>query len=77
MSSTNGYESTSSVIGKESIACGLGIKSRAKASLNSWIVLAERNDKGVILFIKSAKIDGKRMKADTWYNLIDGKFVKS
>ena len=75
MSSVNGDYSTSSVDGKESAACGLGYKNKAKASLNSWIILSERNNNNEILCIKTAKIDGNKMKADTWYILENGKFI--
>jgi hypothetical protein len=54
----------------------IGFDSKAKASLGSWIVLTEW-DEDHIIFLKSAKIDGKRMKPDTWYMLKGGKFVKS
>jgi hypothetical protein len=64
------------VDGKESVAMAIGIESKAKASLGSWIVLTEW-DEDHIICLKSVKIDGKRMKADTWYMLKDGKFVKS
>ena len=91
-SSATGYQSASSATGdyssvcivdtdkiksKESIAAGFGYKNKAKASAGNWIVLANRNDKGEILHIKSAKVGG-RIKADTWYTLDDaGKFVRA
>jgi hypothetical protein len=75
MSSTSGSYSSSSVIGKESVACGLGYQNKAKASLDSWIVLTERKNDGTIINIKSAKIDGKKMKAETFYILKRGKFI--
>ena len=75
-----GYSSVATVEGKNSIACGLGIRNRAKASKGSWIVLVEwieENDKWTIKDIKTAKIDGKKLKADTFYELKKGKFIKS
>jgi len=77
MSSVNGFESSSSVIGENSIACGLGISNKAKASLNSWIVLAERSNESEILTVKSTKIDGKKLLPDTFYMLKNGKFIKA
>jgi transcription elongation factor len=75
-----GYQSAASVEGKESIACGLGIENKAKASLGSWIVLTEwgQGDNGGwhIKSLKSAKIDGRKLKADVWYELKNGKFVE-
>jgi len=64
-----------------SIACSTGIESQAKASLGSWIILAEwKQDKDYnwnIKEIKTAKIDGKKLKADTFYKLKNGKFIKA
>jgi len=71
-----GDRSAAEVTGKDSIACGLGCDNQARASLGSWIVLAERKDNGEIKAVKSAKIDGKKMKADTWYKLINGQFTE-
>jgi hypothetical protein len=34
-------------------------------------------DKDEILFLKSAKIDGKKLKADTFYKVENGKFIKA
>ena len=67
--------------GENSIACSLGAQNEAKASLGSWIVLAEwKQDKDYnwqLKSIKSAKIDDKKLKADTFYKLKNGKFVKA
>jgi len=68
-----GYRSAASVEGKESIACGLGYGCKAKGALGCWIVLAERGDDYKILTVKTAKVDGKKIKADTWYFLEGGK----
>ncbi|MDD5353414.1 MAG: hypothetical protein PHS93_09660, partial [Candidatus Omnitrophica bacterium] len=76
ISSTCGSYSNSSVVGKQSVACGLGYKNKAKATKDSWIVLAERNVNGEIINLKSAKIDGKKMKENTWYEIVDGKFLE-
>ena len=48
----------------------------AKGGLGSWIVLAERDQNWNILDVKTAKIDGKKLKEDTWYQLVKGKFQK-
>jgi len=42
-----------------------------------WITLAEYDDNGVVKFVKSAKIDGKKLKEDVWYKLENKKFVKA
>jgi hypothetical protein len=86
MSSVNGYKSKTSIIdtdkikSKNSVAMGIGICCEAKASLGNWIILAEseKDKKGDwnIIFIKSAQVDGKKIKADTFYTLKNGKFVE-
>ena len=47
----------------------------SKGSQGNWIVCAEWV-KGVPVSVKSTKVDGKKIKADTWYQLRDGKFVE-
>jgi hypothetical protein len=58
----------------------MGIEGKASGSLGCWIVLTEwkKNKEGnwKIRTVKSAKVDGKRIKPDTFYSLIDGKFVE-
>ena len=68
------------VEGAESIALSVGYKSAAAASLGSWIVLAEweRNEEGEyhIIDVKSARVDGERIKPDTLYRIEKGEFVE-
>jgi hypothetical protein len=71
-----GYHSAAVVSGESSVACALGAHSKAKASLGSAIVIAERDDQGRLLRIKAAIVDGKKIKADTFYVLENGKFKK-
>ena len=73
---TSGYYSPAATAGKESIAASLGREGKAKAALGSWIVLAEyKCDSLEVLSVKTAKVDGKKIKADTFYELKKGKFV--
>ena len=63
--------------GKESIAAAFGIEGKAKACLGSWIMLAEwanTSEGWHIKTVKTAKIDGEKLKADTWYMLKNGEF---
>ena len=58
-----------------------GNKSIAKATVGSWITLAEWkwNDKkkrDVPVCVKTEYVDGENIKADTWYQLRNGKFVE-
>ena len=75
-----GRRSVATVEGEESIAISTGIKSKAKGSLGCYIVLAEwyRNECGNwhIKHVQSAKVDGEKIKADTFYTLQNGEFVE-
>ena len=67
--------------GEDSVVMCAGEKSRAKATVGSWITLAEWkwNDKkkrNVPVCVKTEYVDGERIKADTWYQLKDGEFVE-
>ena len=73
---TSGYYSHAATSGKDSIAASIGREAKAKAALGSWIVLAEyKPDSLEVLTVKTAKVDGKKIKADTFYKLSKGKFV--
>ena len=65
-----------SAMGKGSIAAAIGIEGMAKAAKGNWIVLAEYTEDRTIRWVKTEKIDGKTLKADTFYMLKKGKFVE-
>jgi hypothetical protein len=75
-----GYRSAASVEGFESIAIVTGYDCKAKGSLGCWIVLTERGEWDgntyPIKCVKSFKVDGKKVKSNTWYKLINGKLTK-
>ena len=63
--------------GKDSVIMCAGYNSKAKAAIGSWITLAEWKrieDVWKPICVKTEQVDGKRIKADTYYRLIDGKF---
>ena len=62
--------------GEHSIVCAIGYKAIAKASIGSWITLAEFDNRGIVKLVKTEQVDGERIKADTFYKLEDGKFVE-
>ena len=66
--------------GKNSVAVAWGRESKAKAAKGSYIVLAEYGEwngkEYPLLHAKMRKVDGKTIKADTFYRLKDGKFVE-
>ena len=75
-----GYYSVASVEGKESVAMAIGYESKAKGALGCWIVLSEWegiNGEYHIKDVQCAKVDGKKIKADTYYRLRNGEFVEA
>ena len=75
-----GNSSAASVEGKESIAIVTGKDSKAKGALGCWIVLTERGEwdgNGYpIKEVKAFKVDGDKIKAYTWYKLVDGEPIE-
>ena len=64
--------SAAKVSGEESIAIVTGSDSMASGTLGCWLVLTERDDVRYIKEVRAVKVDGKRIKADTYYKLVDG-----
>ena len=78
----SGYKSTVVAAGPECIAVAFGYKSKAKGVKGSYLVLAEwegnddkywKPDAWKLKGVKTVHIDGRRYKADTFYELIGGK----
>ncbi|HGK4055342.1 TPA: hypothetical protein ACJ2O9_000214 [Klebsiella pneumoniae] len=75
--SNTGDYSAAEVSGSHSVAAAFGIESKARASLNSAIVLCYRNDEGELIHIRASKVGENDIKPDTWYTLnADGQFVE-
>ena len=75
-----GDRSAATVEGKESVAMAIGYDSKAKGSIGCFIVLAEYKKLGCechIVDVKSAKVDGEKIKPNTFYKLINGEFVEA
>ena len=67
--------------GEDSVIMCAGNKSKAKAKIGSWITLAEwkwsdEKKRDVPVCVKTEYVDGVNIKADTWYQLKNGKFVE-
>ena len=67
--------------GEDSVIMCAGDNSKAKAKVGSWITLAEwewsdEKNRNVPICVKTEYVDGKSIKADTWYQLNNGKFVE-
>ena len=74
--STGDYAKIGST-GEHSVVMAAGHNSIAKAKIGSWITLAEweyNDDVWVPIYVKTEQVDGERIKADTFYKLIDGEF---
>ena len=70
-----GNQSAARVDGKQSVAIATGCQSKACGALGCWLVLAEWRD-GEIVDMQLARVDGEKIKADTWYMLQGGSFVE-
>ena len=71
-----GYCSAAEVSGKESIAIVTGKGSKARGALGNWLVLTERDEDWHILGVQAVKVDGEKVKADTWYRLVNGELTE-
>ena len=65
--------------GEDSVICCAGNKAVVKAKQGSWITLAEwkysdEKERYIPVYVKTEFVDGERIKADTWYKLVDGEF---
>ena len=74
---SSGYSAQIGSSGQDSVIMCAGHDSKAKAAIGSWITLAEWKrieDVWKPICVKTEQVDGKRIKADAYYRLIDGKF---
>jgi hypothetical protein len=84
--SNSGYRGAAFTIGsyssaetkkENSFAVALGYQNKASGFLGSWLVLAEWDEDGkVVKNVETVKVDGKNIKADTWYKLENKKFIE-
>ena len=77
----SGYYSQLAASGADSVVAGIGIDNVAKASKGSWITLAEwewSGEKGryIPVCVKTERVDGEKIKADTLYKLVNGRFCE-
>ncbi len=68
--------------GLGSVVCCAGHGSKVKAKKGSWITLAEwqydaNKDRYVPVCVKTEKVDGERIKEDTFYTLVNGEFKEA
>ena len=67
--------------GEDGVGVSAGINCVIKGKIGNWITLSEwkedsKKNRFVPVSVKSAKIDGKILKEDVFYKLVDGKFVE-
>ena len=63
--------------GEHSVVMAAGNNSIAKAKIGSWITLAEWDcidGVWIPICVKTEQVDGERIKADTFYKLVNGEF---
>ena len=78
---SSGYYAKIDSTGADSVIMCAGYKSKAKAKIGSWITLTEwvyNEEKGryVPVCVKTEYVDGENIKADTYYQLIEGVFTE-
>ena len=62
--------------GLKSVGANIGVNGKIKGKKGDWIVLAEYDKNIFPICVKSAQIDGEKIKEDTFYQLKNGKFVE-
>jgi hypothetical protein len=77
----SGHYSQLEMTGRNSVGAAIGIENKIKGVIGDWITLAEwkhdkKKDRWIPVHVASAQIDGKKLKADTWYELRGKKFVE-
>ena len=78
--SATGDQGAASATGKAGIALAVGYECKAMGALGCAICCVERGEWDgntyPIIAVKAAIVDGKKIKADTWYRLKNGEFVE-
>jgi hypothetical protein len=75
----SGDSSQLEMTGSDSVGANIGINGIVKGRIGCWITLAEYKidkNKYIPVCVKSAKIDGKKIKEDVFYKLENKKFIK-
>ena len=75
-----GYMSAATVEGQASFAIATGVEGKARGKKGCYIAVAEweyKDGEYRPIAFKTAKVDGKKIKEDTFYKLKNGKFVEA
>ena len=85
-SSATGYKGASSAEDKDSIAVAWGYHGKAKGVIDSYLVLADwegdesnywTQDLWTLKGAKMVRVDGEKIKENTWYTMKNGEFVEA
>ena len=77
---SSGYGAQIGSSGKNSVICCAGNGCKAKAKIDSWITLSEWkivNGEYAPVCVKTERVDGVRIKEDTYYKLENGEFIEA
>ena len=66
----------SSACGKNGVAVVRGADLKAKGGIGAVLVLVKTDDDGEIEILKTVKVDGEKIKADTWYTVKGNRLVE-
>ena len=76
---SSGYSAQLASSGKDSVVMSAGIGVKVKAAVGNWIAIAEwevKDSHYAPVGIVVAKVDGEKVKADTWYKAENGQMVE-
>jgi hypothetical protein len=73
---TTGDDGMAEVKDGDAVAGVTGRNCSARGGIGSWLVLTERDNERRIVCVKAVKIDGKKYKPNTWYELENGEVVE-
>jgi len=73
---SSGYSAKLEANGQNSVVASIGYQGKARGVIGTWLTLAEYDWRRKVIKVQSRKIDGKRIKANTWYSLINKKFTE-
>ena len=74
---TSGEESSAATDNKNAVALACGKNAKAKGTTGSYLVLTEwNNDQTELICARMERVDGEKIKPDTWYKLENGEFVE-
>ena len=73
---TSGYQSTAIATGKKSLAVANGYRAKAKGNIGCYLTITEYSEDGNLVCVKTEKVDGQKIKPDTFYMLVNGEFTE-